>query len=111
VFCQQLLPKADGRGRCMAAEIMVVNAAVRSLIRDDKAHQIYSVIQTGGKQGMMTMNQALFNLVQKRACSYEDALERTSDVDDFKRQFSRIPEGSPGAKQAQGGTGPKPAGH
>jgi twitching motility protein PilT len=110
VFCQQLLPKADGRGRCLAAEMMIVNAAVRSLIRDDKAHQIYSVIQTGGKQGMMTMNQALFNLVQKRQCSYEDALERTSDVDDFKRQFSRIPDGSPGAKQAQGGGGaPKPA--
>jgi twitching motility protein PilT len=70
---------------------MVVNSAIRSLIRDDKAHQIYSVIQTGGKTGMATMNQALFNLVQKRLVSYEDALERSTDVDDFKRQFAKAP--------------------
>src|SRR3954468_20901144 len=93
VFCQQLLAKADGRGRILAAEIMVVNAAIRALIRDDKAHQIYSIIQTGGKTGMMTMNQALFNLVQKRLCSYEDGLERTSDAGDFKRTFQRLAEG------------------
>jgi twitching motility protein PilT len=111
VFCQQLLPKADGRGRVMAAEIMVVNAAVRSLIRDDKAHQIYSIIQTGAKSGMQTMNQALFNLVQKRQCSYEDALERTSDPDDFKRTFQRVNEtaAKTGSAPAVGGP-PRPAG-
>src|SRR5204863_4752865 len=57
VFCQQLLAKADGRGRVLASEIMVVNAAIRALIRDDKAHQIYSVSQTGQTAGMQTRNQ------------------------------------------------------
>ncbi|MEZ0229936.1 MAG: type IV pilus twitching motility protein PilT [Planctomycetota bacterium] len=112
VFCQQLLAKADGRGRVMAAEIMVVNAAIRALIRDDKAHQIYSIIQTGGKAGMQTMNQALFVCVQKRLISYEDALERTSDPDDFKRTFQRIAEGKPagGPANAPAQGGPRPPG-
>ena len=87
VFCQQLLPRADGRGRALAAEIMIANSAVKALIRDDKAHQIYSIIQTGGKYGMQTMNQALFNLVQKRAVSYDDAMDRTTDPEDFLRTF------------------------
>lgn len=87
VFCQQLLPKADGRGRVLVAEIMVCNAAVRALIRDDKCHQIYSIIQTGGRLGMQTMNQSLINNVQKRLISYEDALARSTDPDDFKRTF------------------------
>jgi twitching motility protein PilT len=90
VFCQQLLPKADGRGRVMAAEVMVCNSAVRSLIREDKAHQIYSIIQTGGKNGMKTMNQALYELYTAKLVTYEEALSRTSDPDDLKRVFQRI---------------------
>lgn len=94
VFCQQLLPRLDGRGRTLCAEIMVCNNAVRALIRDDKAHQIYSIIQTGGKLGMQTMNQSLYNNVQKRMISYEDALTRSTDPDDFKRTFARAaPQG------------------
>ena len=73
-----------------------------SLIRDDKAHQIYSVIQTGGKSGMVTMNQSLFVLVQKRLVTYEEAIERTSDLDDFKRQFQRA--------DGKGGAAPGPPG-
>jgi twitching motility protein PilT len=99
VFCQQLLPKSDGRGRALAAEIMIANSAVKALIRDDKAHQIYSIIQTGGKYGMQTMNQALFTLVQKRLVSYDDAYERTTDPDDFVRTFQNA--GS--AQRAAGG--------
>jgi twitching motility protein PilT len=90
VFCQQLMPCADGRGRCLAAEVMVANSAIRSLIREDKAHQIYSIIQTGGKAGMRTMNQALFELYQSKQITYEDALARTSDPDDLKRVMQRL---------------------
>jgi twitching motility protein PilT len=90
VFCQQLLPKADGRGRVLAAEVMVANSAIRSLIREDKAHQIYSIIQTGGKAGMKTMNQALYELYQAKLVTYEEALSRTGDPDDLKRVFQRI---------------------
>ncbi|MHC4712262.1 MAG: type IV pilus twitching motility protein PilT [Planctomycetota bacterium] len=89
VFCQQLLQRLTGRGRALAAEIMVANSAVRSLIRDDKAHQIYSIIQTGGKEGMRTMNQSLFQLYQSNLISYEEALTHTTDPDDLKRTFQR----------------------
>ena len=106
VFCQQLLPRADGRGRALAAEIMIANSAVRSLVRDNKAHQIYSIIQTSGKLGMTTMNQSLFNLVQKRLISYQDAYERTSDPDDFVRTFqsagAAVPGGVSGAPKKPG---------
>src|SRR5947208_15445563 len=58
ILCQSLIPRADGRGRCMALEILVPNPAIRNLIREDKVHQIYSTMQTGQeKLGMQTMNQ------------------------------------------------------
>ena len=90
VFCQQLLPRADGRGRCLAAEIMIATAAVKALIRDDKAHQIYSIIQTGGKQGMQTMNHSLADLVRTNQITYEQALQHTSDVEDLQRTLARV---------------------
>jgi len=89
VFCQQLLARADGRGRVLAAEIMVCNSAVRSLIRDDKAHQIYSIIQTSGKLGMRTMNQSLFELYRAGLINYEESLAHTSDPEDLKRVFQK----------------------
>ena len=60
IMCQALLPKATGSGRCLAMEILVPNAAIRNLIREDKIHQIYSSMQTGQeKYGMQTFNQSL----------------------------------------------------
>ena len=87
VFCQQLLPKKTGKGRVLCAEVMVVNAAIRSLVREDKAHQIYSIIQTGGRTGMRTMNQALADLVKTNQAHLDEALAHSSDVDDLKRQL------------------------
>ncbi len=89
VFCQQLLPRADGRGRVLGSEIMVANSAVRSLIRDDKVHQIYSIIQTGGKHGMQTMNQSLYELYRKKYITYDDALAHSGDPDDLKRVMAK----------------------
>jgi twitching motility protein PilT len=89
VFCQQLVPKVGGKGRVMAAEIMLANPAVRALIRDDKAHQIYSIIQTGGKVGMKTMNQSLADLVKAGTITMDEALTRTSDPEDLKRLMAR----------------------
>lgn len=89
VFCQQLLARADGRGRVMASEILVGNAAVRSLIRDDKAHQIYSIMQTGGKYGMQTMNQSLYDLYRKKYITFDDALSHSGDPDDLKRLMQK----------------------
>ncbi|MFH0888490.1 MAG: type IV pilus twitching motility protein PilT [Planctomycetota bacterium] len=89
VFCQQLLPRAEGKGRVLAAEIMLATPAIRSLIRDSKIHQIYSSIQTGGKMGMTTMNQTLNELYKKRQITFETAMEATSDPDDLKRIFEK----------------------
>ncbi len=89
VFCQQLLPRADGRGRAMAAEIMICNQAVRALVREDKVHQIASIIQTGGRYGMRTMNQALFELYRTHQVTYDEALGHSSDVEDLKRLFQK----------------------
>jgi twitching motility protein PilT len=74
----------------LGAEIMVANSAIRSLIRDDKAHQIYSIIQTSGKIGMRTMNQSLFELYRAGLITYEEAMARTTDPEDLKRVFQKV---------------------
>jgi twitching motility protein PilT len=89
VISQQLLPRADGRGRCLAIEIMIPNPAIRNLIREDKIHQIYSQMQVGqARFGMQTMNQSLLYLYQKRYITYEEALSRTSDPDELRNMIS-----------------------
>ena len=89
VICQQLLPRADGTGLVLAAEIMIVNAAIRSLVRDDKAHQIYSILQTGAQHGMRTMNQALAQLCQAGVVTREEIMSRTTDLDDLVHTLER----------------------
>jgi twitching motility protein PilT len=88
-ICQQLIPKAKSEGRVLATEIMVVNPAIRSLIREEKQHQIYSVIQTGQREGMKTMNQSLYELSQKKIVSQEEVLGRTLDQQELNRLFNR----------------------
>ena len=85
VFCQQLLPRADSRGRVLAAEIMIATAAVKALIREDKTHQLMSIIQTGGRFGMRTMNQSLYDLYRQHQVSYDEALSYSTDPEDLKR--------------------------
>jgi len=89
VFCQQLLPKSTGKGRVLASEIMLATSAVRALIRDNKVHQVYSVIQTSQKLGMKTMNQSLFELYQGGQLTYQDSLAYSSDPEDLKKTFQR----------------------
>ena len=89
VFSQQLIPKEGGKGRVLAVEILLANPALRSLIREAKIHQVYSVMQTSQKEGMKTMNQALYELYQRKLISYEEAFARTTDPDDLARIFKR----------------------
>jgi twitching motility protein PilT len=89
VFCQQLIPKSSGKGRVLASEIMLANPAVRSLIRENKAHQVYSIIQVSGKMGMKTMNQSLYEVYKAGHLTFEDACTYSSDVDDLKKTFQR----------------------
>ena len=89
VFCQQLLHHKNGKGRVLTAEVMLPNEGIRALIRDDKVHQIYSMIQTGGGSGMNTMNQALASCINKGKITLEEALAHTSKPDDLTRMLSR----------------------
>jgi twitching motility protein PilT len=84
------LPRSEGKGRAMALEIMVPNGAIRNLIREDKVHQIYSMMQTGqDKYGMQTFNQALATLYHKRQITIETALQRSSNVDELRELIDR----------------------
>ena len=118
ILCQSLLPKASGDGRVMALEVLIPNSAIRNLIREDKIHQIYSMMQTGqDKFGMQTFNQALATLFQKRLISLDVAMQRSSNPDELKELIERgsglnnsyggqarpgAPNGAAGSPYAQG---------
>jgi twitching motility protein PilT len=89
VITQTLIPKLSGSGRALAAEVMVPNAAIRNLIREDKLHQVYSQMQIGqSKFGMQTMNQALCDLYMRRVISLEECISKSSEVDELKTMIS-----------------------
>src|SRR5947207_10829678 len=85
ILSQALLPKANGQGRALAMEVLVPNAAIRNLIREDKIHQIYSMMQTGqDKYGMQTFNQALATLYHKRQITLDVAIQRSGNTDELR---------------------------
>jgi len=85
ICTQQLLPTVDGQGRAVACEVMVATPAIRNLIREGKTHQIYSMLQAGGRYGMVTMDMSLAQLVRARSISVETALERCANEEDLRR--------------------------
>ncbi len=87
VITQSLLPRKSGKGRVAALEIMVATPAVRATIRDDKIHQIYSIMQAGKKHGMQTMNDALYQLVIAGDVSQEEAVKHSSDPAELLRML------------------------
>jgi twitching motility protein PilT len=90
IMCQSLLQKIDGKGRAMAMEILIPNAAVRNLIREDKIHQIYSAMQSGQEKfGMQTFNQSLATLFFQKQISMEVALARSSNADELQEMINR----------------------
>ena len=88
--CSQRLVPAIGGGRVCAAEIMVANTAIRSIIREGKTHQLDTAIQTGASEGMQTMDRTLAKLVQQGTVTYDSAREYAVDV----REFERIVKGA-----------------
>ncbi len=98
VVSQTLVPRASGSGQVLAAEVMIPTVAIRNLIREDKLHQIYSQMQIGqSKHGMVTMNQTLCDLFVRRVITLDDAMSRSSDMDELKTLIS--------SAAASGGTG------
>jgi len=93
VLSQQLLPRAGTPGRIAAMEIMIASPAVRNLIREAKAHQITSVIQTSAHLGMQTMDQCLRDLYQRGLITYEEAMGRAMNQEELKKMiFTRAAE-------------------
>ncbi|HHN64104.1 MAG TPA: type IV pilus twitching motility protein PilT [Nitrospirae bacterium] len=100
IIAQQLIPRKDGRGRVLAVEILVPNPAIRNLIREDKVHQIYSMMQTGqSRYGMQTMNQSLYELYTRGVISYEDAIGRSSVPDELIAMIQKGGATHPGGVQ------------
>jgi twitching motility protein PilT len=90
ILCQSLLQKVGGNGRAMAMEILVPNAAIRNLIREDKVHQIYSAMQSGqDKFGMQTFNQSLASLYFAKQITLETAMLRSSMPDELQDMINR----------------------
>jgi twitching motility protein PilT len=90
IVTQALLPKANGQGRAMAMEVLVPNSAIRNLVREDKIHQVYSMMQTGqDKYGMQTFNQSLASLYFKKQITLEIAMARSSNSDELQDLINR----------------------
>ena len=91
IMCQTLLPKAAGDGRVMAMEILIPNAAVRNVIREDKLHQIYSIMQTGSdKYGMQTLNQSLATLYRQRLITFEAAVDISQNEAELRELCGKV---------------------
>ena len=103
IVTQTLLPRAKGRGRVMAAEILVVTAAIRALIREDKIHQIYSLMQSGKKFGMQTLNDALYQLYMSREVTADECLRVSGDPNEFLRMIGQPVLGDEGGPDGKGG--------
>ncbi|HXY44171.1 MAG TPA: PilT/PilU family type 4a pilus ATPase [Acidimicrobiales bacterium] len=88
VVTQQLIPNADGTGRVAACEVMVCTSAIRNLIRSNKTHQIYSLMQTGGQYGMQTMDQALAKMVREQRVTEAVAFDRARNEEDLRNHLN-----------------------
>lgn len=104
VISQTLVKRKDGRGRAAAFEMLVATSAVRNLIRENKSYQIGSIIQTGHKQKMQTLDQSLLKLVEKGIISVDDARMRAKD----RQEFDRMLASHGGQQQMPQGTGNVP---
>jgi twitching motility protein PilT len=107
IVTQTLIPRARGGGRVMACEILVVTPAIRALIRDDKVHQIYSLMQSGKKHGMQTLNDALYQAYMARDVALDECLRVSGDPTEFLRM---VGEQVPGDEDAAPMRGPNGAG-
>jgi len=90
VVTQSLLPRARGRGRVAACEVMIATPAIRACIREDKVHQIYSIMQAGKKFGMQTMNDALGQFYMQREVALDECVKRSSDPNELLRMVGEV---------------------
>ena len=101
VVCQQLLPRADGRGRVASREVLVCTPAVGNLIREGKTHQIMNSIETGGQLGMISMDSSLLHLVNSQVVRPEAALAKAKNVEYLKQKIVHTSQPPPGQRSSQ----------
>jgi twitching motility protein PilT len=89
VITQQLIPRSRGNGRVLCLEVMVCTPAIKAMIRDNKTHQIYGLIQAGQKYGMQTMNQSLYQAVVNKWISEEMGFGRTPDPNELRQMLGQ----------------------
>jgi twitching motility protein PilT len=90
IICQSLLPRAGGKGRVLACEVLIPNSAIRNLIREDKIHQIYSMMQAGQlRYGMQTFNQSLATLYHQRKITLQTTIAHSSRPDELQEMINR----------------------
>lgn len=108
IVSQTLVQQIGGKARVMAAEVLVMNQAVRALIRDDKVHQIYSTMQSGKKYGMQTLNDSLYALYMAREVSADECLRVSGDPAEFMRMTGVNADGEPSKDGPVRGTAQTP---
>ncbi|MDR1426135.1 MAG: type IV pilus twitching motility protein PilT, partial [Bifidobacteriaceae bacterium] len=104
VVCQTLCPTVDGKGRVVATEIMLATPAVRTIIRDNRLHQLYSTIHSGREDGMHTLDQSLAELVRNHEITYDTGLDRARQVDEFNKlcgRSARVDQGAAALEHAR----------
>lgn len=100
IIAQQLIPKKNGDGRVLAVEVFIPNPAIRNLIREDKTHQLYSMMQTGqSKFGMLTMNQSLFALYKRGELTYDDALGKSPVPEELLNMMQQASSAATGGRR------------
>ncbi|MCK4545835.1 MAG: type IV pilus twitching motility protein PilT [Candidatus Eisenbacteria sp.] len=89
VITQQLLPRSSGKGRVLVSEVLICTPAIRAVIREDKIHQVYGLMQAGQKFGMQTMNMSLASAVRKGRLTSKDALNRSLDGEELAQLLAQ----------------------
>jgi twitching motility protein PilT len=101
IVCQTLLPRADGKGRVVATEVLIPTSGIRNLIRENKIHQVYSMMQAGQeKHGMHTMAQSLVSLAMQRKISYELCLAEAHNPEEVQTLLQRSGANLPRARMS-----------
>jgi len=110
IMSQTLVKRKDGRGRVAAHEVLVATSAVRNLVRENKTYQINSLLQTGARQGMNTLDQSLTQLVDRGLVTMDDARAKAKDQNEFDRLVAIDDENKPAVKPQNDSPKPQPAG-
>jgi twitching motility protein PilT len=99
VLSQALVPTVDGEGRVAAVEVMMATSAIRNMVREGKSHQLPGVIETGQRDGMQTLDQALMALLRRGLITREAVLARANNPDYLRSRMAADGQGAGGRRR------------